>query len=126
VQGKVDLREPIYSTQYSVQPLPADWLAAWQAAAEPELHLPTPNPFIPTDFTLLQVWFHKTLHPSDTPRNLCLGSIQSHIRFCPFMDHPASKIGQAKFHSIEKDFYLLLHNLGVHWSWVKSGSAVTV
>lgn len=43
-----------------------------------------------------------------------------------FIDHPASKIGRAKFHSIEKDFYLLLHNLGVHWSWVKSGSAVTV
>ena len=49
--------EPIYTTQYSCEAIPADWLVAWEAAAEPALHLPKPNPFIPTDFQLLQVTF---------------------------------------------------------------------
>ncbi|PNH06715.1 Zinc-metallopeptidase, peroxisomal [Tetrabaena socialis] len=47
--------EPWYGTRYGVGPLPADWLAAWAAARpeeEPRLHLPTPNPFIPTDLSL--------------------------------------------------------------------------
>ena len=47
--------EPIYSTQFSCEEVPADWLAAWEAAAEQALHLPKHNPFIPTDFDLLQV-----------------------------------------------------------------------
>lgn len=51
----VDECEPIYSSRYSQEPLPADWLAAWEEALEPELHLPAPNPFIPTDFSLLEV-----------------------------------------------------------------------
>ena len=55
LQGHVAEREPIYSTQYSCEEVPADWLAAWEAAAEPALHLPSHNPFIPTDFDLLQV-----------------------------------------------------------------------
>jgi len=53
-QGQVSSREAIYSTQYSCEKIPADWLAVWEAAAEPALHLPKANPFIPTDFQLLQ------------------------------------------------------------------------
>lgn len=53
-QGQANSREPIYSTQYSCEKIPADWLAVWEAAAEPALHLPKANPFIPTDFQLLQ------------------------------------------------------------------------
>ena len=55
VQGVVDLCEPIYSSRYSLEPLPAEWLAAWREPAAAELHLPAPNPFIPTDFSLLEV-----------------------------------------------------------------------
>ena len=55
VQDVVDLCEAIYFSRYSLEPLPADWLAAWRVAAEPQLHLPAPNPFIPLDFSLLQV-----------------------------------------------------------------------
>ena len=54
-QGQVTQCEPIYSTQYSCEGLPADWLAMWEAPAQSALHLPEPNPFIPTDFQLLQV-----------------------------------------------------------------------
>ncbi|KAG2422783.1 hypothetical protein HXX76_015803 [Chlamydomonas incerta] len=52
------LTEPHYGAQYSLAPLPADWLAGWRAALErPQgresgLHLPAPNPFIPTDLSL--------------------------------------------------------------------------
>ena len=63
VQGHTGLVEPVYSTNYSCEPLPADWLAAWEAAAEPALHLPEPNPFISSDFSLLQV----------TPRSRTVG-----------------------------------------------------
>ena len=55
VQGHVAECEPIYSTQFSCEEVPAEWLAAWEAAAEPALHLPKHNPFIPTDFDLLHV-----------------------------------------------------------------------
>lgn len=57
VQDAVDQCEPIYSSRYSQEALPADWVAAWRQATEPELHLPSPNPFIPTDFSLLEVDF---------------------------------------------------------------------
>ncbi|KAG2427393.1 hypothetical protein HYH02_014613 [Chlamydomonas schloesseri] len=59
------LTEPYYGAQYSVAPLPAAWLAGWRRALEEGqqqegeeggqeqgLHLPAPNPFIPTDLTL--------------------------------------------------------------------------
>ncbi|PNW78182.1 hypothetical protein CHLRE_09g386113v5 [Chlamydomonas reinhardtii] len=51
------LTEPHYGAQYSVSPLPPAWLEAWGQALErpqdqPELHLPAPNPFIPTDLSL--------------------------------------------------------------------------
>ena len=48
-------REPWYGTQYIRERFSTDWLARWQAAAPPpQLHLPRHNPFIPTEFALLQ------------------------------------------------------------------------
>ncbi|KAL6746748.1 insulinase-like metalloprotease [Haematococcus lacustris] len=53
--------EPWYGTRYSWQSLPEDWAARWHSAYEgedpagvnaSELHLPAPNPFIPTDLSL--------------------------------------------------------------------------
>jgi secreted Zn-dependent insulinase-like peptidase len=46
--------EPIYGTQYDVQPLPGPWLESW-ANEEPiqGLHLPEVNPFVPDDLSLL-------------------------------------------------------------------------
>jgi hypothetical protein len=45
--------EPIYGTQYDVQPLPRAWLDAWSNGAPIEgLHLPDVNPFVPDDLSL--------------------------------------------------------------------------
>ncbi|MEW5314724.1 MAG: hypothetical protein WDW38_006196 [Sanguina aurantia] len=45
--------EPWYGTNYSLSPLPQEWLDAWAAAGiDGRLHLPEPNPFVPTDFRL--------------------------------------------------------------------------
>mmetsp|Transcript_10931 Transcript_10931/g.29980 ORF Transcript_10931/g.29980 Transcript_10931/m.29980 type:complete len:1056 (-) Transcript_10931:352-3519(-) len=58
--------EPWYGTKYALQPIPEEWVQAWKqasqsptdcAAAEPQaegprLHLPEPNPFVPTDLSL--------------------------------------------------------------------------
>jgi insulysin len=46
--------EPIYGTQYDLQPLPEPWLAAWSNGAQIEgLHLPEVNPFVPDDLSLV-------------------------------------------------------------------------
>lgn len=54
-QGKTDRAEPVYGTEYAQEPVPGDWLDRWREAACDGLHLPHLNPFIPTDFTMLQV-----------------------------------------------------------------------
>eukprot|EP00798_Chlamydomonas_sp_ICE-L_P019512 gene19512-26183_t len=42
-----------YGTKYSLQGIPEDWLEAWASTkTDSSLHLPEPNPFVPTDFTL--------------------------------------------------------------------------
>jgi len=55
--------EEWYGTRYSTRPIPEDWTAQWrQAFAQgpsllgliDELHLPAPNEFIPSDFSLLK------------------------------------------------------------------------
>ena len=47
-------RERWYGTSYRRAPLAAATLAKWRAAApDPALKLPAPNPFIPTDFSLV-------------------------------------------------------------------------
>ena len=67
-QAECTETEPWYGTRYSRAPLPADWLAAWRGKNEggaagagddgeeaAALHLPSPNPFIPTQFDLIEV-----------------------------------------------------------------------
>jgi len=43
-----------YGTKYTTGPIPEPWMAAWGDVSCPDvrLHLPRPNPFIPTDFSL--------------------------------------------------------------------------
>ena len=54
-QGATDLVEPVYKTEYCSRALPDEWLQQWQRKAGCEaLHLPHLNPFIPSDFDLLQ------------------------------------------------------------------------
>ena len=54
-QGKTDSVEPWYRTEYSQQPIAQDWLRKWGSTQCKALHLPKLNPFIPTDFGMLQV-----------------------------------------------------------------------
>ncbi|KAJ3696077.1 hypothetical protein LUZ60_001454 [Juncus effusus] len=52
-EGTVDLTEPWYGTQYSVQNCTPEIIQQWMDSSPNEdLHLPKPNIFIPTDFTL--------------------------------------------------------------------------
>lgn len=56
LQGETRETEPWYGTEYSQEAIPAAWLDSWRDAAAPEgLHLPLPNPFISSDFTLINV-----------------------------------------------------------------------
>ncbi|CAI8005905.1 Nardilysin [Geodia barretti] len=49
------LKEEWFGTPYSSEDLPASWKDAWQDPEVPDyLHLPPPNPFIATDFTIKQ------------------------------------------------------------------------
>lgn len=43
-----------YGTKYTKGPIPQAWLASWGDTSQPDhrLHLPPPNLFIPTDFSL--------------------------------------------------------------------------
>jgi secreted Zn-dependent insulinase-like peptidase len=48
--------EPIYGTQYDVQPLPKSWLESWSNGVQIQgLHLPEVNPFVPDDLALTAV-----------------------------------------------------------------------
>lgn len=63
------LKEPWYKTAHSAGPLPAEWLTHWEAAWGGEgaalgdkdghrfcgMHLPPPNPYIPSRFDLIKV-----------------------------------------------------------------------
>ncbi|KAJ4782702.1 Insulin-degrading enzyme [Rhynchospora pubera] len=52
-EGSTDLTEPWYGTSYSVQKITPDTIKQWKNnAPDADLHLPEPNIFIPTDFTL--------------------------------------------------------------------------
>ena len=62
LQAECDQREKWYSTQYSLGPIPEDWLALWReggAEHAEALHLPRPNPFIPTQFDMIQVGWQR-------------------------------------------------------------------
>ena len=44
-----------YGTQYATDPIPAEWLAEFRNPPKvPELHLPAPNPFISSEFGLVE------------------------------------------------------------------------
>ncbi|XP_022842147.1 insulin-degrading enzyme-like 1, peroxisomal [Olea europaea var. sylvestris] len=55
-EGLTDLTEPWYGTAYSVEKLTGSTIEQWmERALNEHLHLPTPNVFIPTDFSLKNV-----------------------------------------------------------------------
>lgn len=54
LQGATQKKEAWYGTDFNIETLPDEWQTSWQSsAAREELHLPKPNPFIPTDFSML-------------------------------------------------------------------------
>ena len=53
-EGKTDLVEPWYGSAYSACKIDADLIAKWSSVEPiPELSLPKPNEFIPTDFCIV-------------------------------------------------------------------------
>ena len=54
--------EPYYHTLYTNRTLPSTLIRRW-AEADPSVSLPSPNPFIPTNFTLLCTDPHDLDHP---------------------------------------------------------------
>jgi insulysin len=53
-KGKTDLVEPWYGSAYSVHRIDAHLIEMWSAVEPiPELCLPKPNEFIPTDFSIV-------------------------------------------------------------------------
>ncbi|KAG1675762.1 hypothetical protein FOA52_012418 [Chlamydomonas sp. UWO 241] len=73
--------EPTYGTKYHLGRLPEDWVAAWRGVdgvdgvdGVEDLHLPRPNPYIPTDFALLkdEAWEGVPRLVVDEPRSLTL------------------------------------------------------
>ena len=56
LQGRTTEVEPWYSTDYSQEPVPNEWLSSWlKAVPNPAIHLPQPNPFISSAFGLIDV-----------------------------------------------------------------------
>ena len=56
VQGKTTEVEPWYQTEYSQEPVPSGWLSGWlKAFPNDSIHLPRPNPFISSQFGLIDV-----------------------------------------------------------------------
>ena len=56
VQGKTDKVEPWYGTEYSQDGVVSDWLSNWlKAFPNGCIHLPEPNPFISSEFSLIKV-----------------------------------------------------------------------
>ncbi len=56
VQGKTTEVEPWYQTAYSQEPVPSDWLSGWlKAYPNDSIHLPRANPFISSQFGLIDV-----------------------------------------------------------------------
>ena len=48
--------EPWYSTDYSQEPVPNEWLSSWlKAVPNSAIHLPKPKPFISSAFGLIDV-----------------------------------------------------------------------
>lgn len=54
-QGSTNKVEPWYGVKFQQKAVPDEWHQCWQDASSGALHLPHLNPFIPTDFDMLQV-----------------------------------------------------------------------
>ena len=53
-EGKTTLVEPWYSSGYNARKIESKLIEVWSNTQPvPELHLPQPNEFIPTDFTIV-------------------------------------------------------------------------
>ena len=56
MQGKTSEVEPWYQTEYSQEPVPSHLLSGWlKAYPNDSIHLPRPNPFISSQFGLIDV-----------------------------------------------------------------------
>ena len=56
LQGRTKEVEPWYSTDFSQEPVPNEWLSSWlKAVPNSAIHLPKPNPFISSAFGLIDV-----------------------------------------------------------------------
>ena len=72
LQGRTQEVEPWYSTGYSQEPVPNEWLSSWlKAVPNSAIHLPKPKPFISSAFGLIDVRglpiTSAMLHYSDRP-----------------------------------------------------------
>ncbi|CAI9099928.1 OLC1v1036825C1 [Oldenlandia corymbosa var. corymbosa] len=62
-EGHTDMKEPWYGTAYSVEKITSAMIQEWMAKAPNEdLHLPSPNVFIPTDLSIKDAT-QKTAYP---------------------------------------------------------------
>lgn len=53
-EGKTNLLEPWYSSAYNARKIDSSLIAKWSCVEPiPELSLPKPNEFIPTDFSIV-------------------------------------------------------------------------
>ena len=65
LQGRTKEVEPWYSTGYSQEPVPNEWLSSWlKAVPNPDIHLPKHNPFISSAFGLIDVRMLRMTSPS--------------------------------------------------------------
>ena len=56
MQEECTSEEPVYKTKFSRQQLPSEWTQSWESTEQqPELSLPAPNPYIATDFDLIDM-----------------------------------------------------------------------
>ncbi|XP_065834712.1 nardilysin-like [Oscarella lobularis] len=63
--NELDVEEPWFQTSYAVQEVPAEWNERWRLDLESsdELHVPAPNAFIATDFTICNSDEGSSLYP---------------------------------------------------------------
>ncbi|CAK0787227.1 hypothetical protein CVIRNUC_010443 [Coccomyxa viridis] len=63
-KGRTKEVEPWYSTDFSQEPVPNEWLSSWlKAVPNSAIHLPKPNPFISSAFGLIDVKDGEEDHP---------------------------------------------------------------
>jgi insulysin len=61
---KCNFTEPIYGTKYGVERIRSSVIREWKiCGSNPNLKLPPPNPFIPTDFEFLPICDWRQTHP---------------------------------------------------------------